>query len=369
MRFLLVSILILSSPFVFAEDESLRLDLIKGATELLKNTGTTTDPALIADQALKFKARYAEALTRLPAPEQLKQTVTWNNVYFSRSEFSFNSLISGQGSDPNNIVRGFLFKPKSSNCEAHYPATLLIHHIGDDLDPEIQLAKYVSSSNSGIVMLIYLPKYGPRKNPKDNKLFISNNFVEFEDNLLQALLDIRYSYEILRSLPETDTKQMGLMGVSLGGILTLISAGVDPVFDRYGVLVGGGDLAGIMSYRAEKDPNSETSRVLSGITWSEDYARQLLGGFDSITWAHNVKNKYILFLNAADDELINKERGINKLLNIYSQNNNKIEVKTHPGGHRPDFKKLGIWGMLKSIVFPVQKFIRAHGAADGIFCD
>ncbi|MDE2141776.1 MAG: hypothetical protein KGJ84_05130 [Elusimicrobia bacterium] len=79
------------------------------------------------------------------------------------------------------------------------------------------------------------------------------------------------------------------MGLSLGGMIALISAGIDPVFDRYGTNVGGGDLANIVTYRKSGDVDSQTGRALKDIDWSVDQARFFLSRFDAITWPLKVK--------------------------------------------------------------------------------
>ena len=148
-------------------------------------------------------------------------------------------------------------------------------------------------------------------------------------------------------------------------MISLISAGIDPVFDRYLTLVGGGDLANVMSYkyRHPEDTGSETARALKDVQWSTDEARYFLSQFDAITWAHQIKNKKITMINAVDDELLDKEISIEKLFNIYKKNNPQATLIEYVGGgHVVDFFKIGFKKSFKQIVFPLLDFMNGNSA-------
>lgn len=317
---------------------------------------------ILKEQALQFKNQFDQAVNS----SSEKVEVEWSNnpreLY--RHPFKFKSLLTRESSHPSNVVHGILFNSRSQeDCHQKRPATLLIHKISDNIKMEELIARTISQQNRGSVMLIYLPEYGPRKSPSGS--LITANKDSFRTNVLQALLDIHQAYRILSQREDVDQGNIGLAGFSLGGMITLISAGIDPVFSRYLTLVGGGDLANVMSYkyRHPEDQSSETARALKDVTWSTDQARFFLSQFDPITWAENIKNKKITMLNAEDDELLDKEKSIEKLMNVYKKNNPSSQlIKYRGGGHVVDFFKIGFAKSFKVIVFPFFDFI--NGGAE-----
>lgn len=332
-------------------------DIRAGLRLLFKNAGCAqtefclsgATEGVMAANALAFKRRFDE-LAAAPAPR-----VAWKKVSSHVLGFEFDSLIRREGGHPADKVYGFVYFPQSyDKCGLKFPATLLIHKLGDDLDSERQIAGFGADSDRGIVMLIYLPHFGPRKGGAS---FITKVPEDFELNVLQSLLDIHQSYRILQSLPDVKTDDLGLMGLSLGGMITLISAGIDPVFDRYATNVGGGDLANIVTYRKTGDVDSQTGHVLKDVDWSVDQARFFLSRFDAITWSLKVKGKSILMINAKNDELISKPLSIDPLIEGYEAAGSKVRLIMHAGTHVFRAKQVGYWDTLTKVMFPMTNFI------------
>ena len=324
-----------------------------GLQQLFDGKLAPADKTAIIEEARAFQTAYDQGLQQIP---NRLQNVKYKQNGAQLVEFRVPSLVPRPGHPANEII-GKIYSPidGSADCPLAYPATLILHHIADSLKSEEQLASMAAGSKKGVVMLIYLPDYGPRRSGKDT--FITNDFRDFQRNTLQALLDTRLAYEILKRQPGVDQKNLKLMGISLGGVLGLISMGIDPVFDHYGMLVGGSDIAHIMSYRKEADPDSETSKALKDITWSLDEARKKVAAYDSLTWAGNVKGKKILFMNSKNDEIIDPVLGVEKIAGILRANGNDVEVRFRDGGHRPDRQTLGIWGLYREVFVPVMDFL------------
>lgn len=308
-----------------------------------------TEPALEA-AALAFRRKFTDLVASAPAP-----SVTWKKVDYSVQEFEFDSLVRRPGGHPADKVRGFVYFPNSyKTCDVSFPATLIIHKLGDKLDSEMDIARFAARSDRGVVMLIYLPQFGPRKLSEP---FITKVPEDFELNILQSLADIRQSYQALKALPKVKPDDIGLMGLSLGGMITLISAGIDPVFDRYGTNVGGGDLANIVTYRKSGDVDSQTGRVLKDIDWSVDQARFFLSRFDAITWSLKVKGKTVVMINAENDELISKTLSLDPLLEGYRAAGSRVASIMHKGTHVFRSKEVGIWDSLTKVMLPMINFI------------
>lgn len=329
---------------------------------------SSSELSTLVTRAMNFKQRFEEKL----ASSSGSQNIEWKDdpSNFSRKTFTFKSLVQRPEGHLSNLVHGVLYTPKvlSSNqamgesaisaAPEKLPATLIIHRIIDDIRTEEFMASFIAGQNRGSVMIIYLPHYGPRKNTAAES-FITENPDEFSANMLQALLDIHRANEILKSLSYVDSKNIGLMGMSLGGIITLISAGIEPIFDRYLTVAAGGDLAHTMSYkyRNPEDKTSGTALALKKVTWTTDEARKLLSSFDPITWAGNLKNKKIIMINSNDDELLDFEHSITSLFAVYKSNNSSTALYSFSGGgHNPDLEKVGFTRLFTDFIFPITDF-------------
>ncbi|MBI3551651.1 MAG: hypothetical protein HY077_03975 [Elusimicrobia bacterium] len=305
--------------------------------------------AMVAN-ALEFKSRF-DALALSAGPP----SVTWRRIGWGVEEFEFPSLMRRGSGHPSDTVRGFVYFPQNyDKCGAKYPATLILQKLSDKLDSERDIAKLGASSDRGVVMAIYLPHFGPRRGATS---FITKDPEEFEANMLQALLDIHQSYLVLKALPGVKTDDIGLMGLSLGAMVGLVSAGIDPVFDRYGTNVGGGDLANIVTYRKSGDVDSQTGSALKEIDWSVDQARFYLSRFDAITWSLNAKGKTFLMINALADELISKPLSLEPLLEGYRAAGSTVRTITHKGTHVFRAKEVGYWDTLSKVMLPMLDFM------------
>lgn len=333
-------------------------DVLQGLRLLFKNA-KCSDPAYclnartvdaMAANALAFHRKFSDLIGAAPAPR-----VSWKKTGYSVSEFEFDSLIKREGGHPADKVRGLVYFPNSyKSCDVSFPATLLIHKLGDNLDSEIQIAEFAAKSDRGVVMLINLPHFGPRKGSED---FITKVPEDFELNILQSLSDIHQSYLVLKSLPRVKPNDIGLMGLSLGGMITLVSAGIDPVFDRYATNVGGGDLANIVTYRKSGDVDSRTGRALKEIDWSVDQARFFLSRFDAITWSLKVKGKSVLMINADSDELVSKPLSLDPLIEGYGLAGSKVRSIMHKGTHVFRAKEVGYLDSLTKVMLPMIDFM------------
>jgi hypothetical protein len=146
------------------------------------------------------------------------------------------------------------------------------------------------------------------------------------------------------------------MGISLGALIALVDAGFDSGFARYASLVGGADIAHVMSYRKEEDPDSETSKALADVHWSEDQGRDFLSRFDPMTWAYAISGKEFFFWNAEEDELMIRENCVERIANELRDSNNKVNLVYHTGKHRVDLKKMGYKIFFKEVFTPLMRF-------------
>ena len=114
-------------------------------------------------------------------------------------------------------------------------------------------------------------------------------------------MDIRRAKAILASQPEIDPHQLGITGVSLGGIVTALAAGVDGTFDRVVPILAGGDIAALTF------STRETRRMRGKLEAKGIDQKQLEAKFapvEPLTFARRIDPAKCLMINAANDEVI-----------------------------------------------------------------
>lgn len=121
------------------------------------------------------------------------------------------------------------------------------------------------------------------------------------DNIRQTVMDIRRAKAVLATLPEVDPHHLSITGVSLGGIMTALAAGVDGEFDRVVPVLSGGDLADII-FHARETRRIREAMEAKGLTRAD--AAAFLASVDPVTFASRIRPESCLMINAAQDEVI-----------------------------------------------------------------
>jgi len=163
-----------------------------------------------------------------------------------------------------------------------------------------------SAAQNGIAA-IYLPMpyYNARRPPGDpHEQALRDDQARAADGLLQTVMDVRRAKAILAARPEVDTQRLGITGISMGGIMTALAAGVDGEFSRVCPILSGGDLATII-YHAHETRRLRTAMTNKGM--DRDKAAEVLAAVDPLNFASRIGADRCLMINAAEDEVIPKE--------------------------------------------------------------
>ncbi len=199
----------------------------------------------------------------------------------------------------NNVVPCELYLPRKVGGKI--PAAIVL----DVLDGSSIVPRGIARgmAEQGIAAL-YVPMafYNSRK-PK-NKAHIEKireNPVVGVDAVRQTVMDIRRARSILASRPEVDPDRIGIAGVSLGGIVTSLAAGVDGTFARVVPILAGGDLAGI-AYSARETRGLRTEMALRKMTRAD--VENLVAPVEPLRFASRIDPAACLMINAARDEVI-----------------------------------------------------------------
>lgn len=204
----------------------------------------------------------------------------------------------------NNVVPGELYLPKvaAGNAAGKVPAVIVL----DIMDGSAIVPRGIARgmAEHGVAAL-YIPMacYGVRR-PADRAHFryFAEHPEKTVDNLRQTVMDIRRAKALLAALPEVDADRISITGVSLGGIMTSLAAGVDGTFHRVVPILAGGDIAAICFHGARETRRIREACNAKGITQQE--LAELLRPVDPLTFASRIAPANCLMINASKDEVI-----------------------------------------------------------------
>jgi dienelactone hydrolase len=199
----------------------------------------------------------------------------------------------------NNTVHAEYFRPTGAG---KHPGVIVLHILGGDF----QLSRLFcrSFAQEGVAALfVKLPYYGPRRQPDVKARMISEDPRETVKGMRQAVLDIRCGAAWLAAQEEIDPEQLGIFGVSLGGITSALAATAEPRFKKICPMLAGGDV-GLVAW-----DNPALARLRRNWTdggGTKEEFLTLWKSIDPVTYGENVRGRKILMLNASHDEVIPK---------------------------------------------------------------
>ncbi len=184
-----------------------------------------------------------------------------------------------------------------------HPAVIMLHHAEGATLLEDFVARRLAADGLP-TLLVQFPYYGKRRPP--DKVQADSLRKSDLDVLLtvlrQGLLDVHRAKDWLRSRPEVDPNRIGLLGISLGAIAAATLAGVDPDFHRVALLLGGGDIAGILS--SDLPGMQRTRQQFLHLAPDIEELRNKLRVVEPLTFARRVPPGTVLMVNARKDDHI-----------------------------------------------------------------
>lgn len=199
-------------------------------------------------------------------------------------------------------VTGTFYAPRDLRPTDRRPAAVVVHHLAGDFGAEAYMAQHLAQAGLPAVF-IALPNYGPRREAGTKQGFLHETdpvggFQAFR----QAALDVIRSTDFLRAVPGIDPQQVGVVGVSLGAVVSALARGVDPRMGRAVFVIGGGDIATLVRDSSEVKGVMEKGLARVGIDANE--LPKLLAPIDPITFASRIRTEDVFMLNARRDEVI-----------------------------------------------------------------
>lgn len=201
----------------------------------------------------------------------------------------------------NNLVPGEIYLPRKVADGPVIGAVVL-----DIMDGSAFVARSLARglAQQGVAA-IYIPMacYGARR-PADRSHFayFAEHPEKTPDNLRQTVMDIRRAKAILAALPEVDDERIAITGVSLGGIMTSLAAGVDGTFWRVVPILAGGDIAAICFHDTRETRRIRQACEAKGI--DQKRLAEILRPVEPLTFANRIDPKSCLMINALHDEVI-----------------------------------------------------------------
>ena len=208
-------------------------------------------------------------------PKLVEETA--NGVQY---ELSFPSAYVSP-SPENNRVPVYLFEPTTG--EKPYPAVVITHYWGaSDLRPEIALANDLMQH--GVASAVLTLPYHMARTPAGShsgELAIQPDPAKLIAMMTQSELDIRRTLDFFDTRPELKHGSYGLVGISLGALVSSLAFALDPRIYDSAFILGGADLAHIVWTSSRVIPQRE---VLRKMGWTEARLRKALAVVEPLTY-------------------------------------------------------------------------------------
>ncbi|MEN6407754.1 MAG: C45 family autoproteolytic acyltransferase/hydrolase [Thermoguttaceae bacterium] len=204
----------------------------------------------------------------------------------------------------NNVVPAYLYLPKELRPNVKYPAVVCLHPL--DANAQLTDLMCVAVAQRGVPALsIKLPYYGERGRYRGPEAIAADPEI-FTGAVLQGIEDIRRAVDLLASRPEVNPDRIGVVGISLGGILAATVAGVDSRFYRAELVLAGGDLPEVIRTARETKLLRDMLERLS--PEQQDAVKDRLLKLDPVCVAPSLRTRAlagrVLMINASEDEVI-----------------------------------------------------------------
>lgn len=202
----------------------------------------------------------------------------------------------------NNTVHGAYFQPAGPGP---HPGVVVLHILGG----EFALTETVANSlaRKGIAALhVKMPYYGERRSPDSPRRMISRDPRLTVVGMTQAVLDIRRAAAWLAARPEVDPGRLGVTGISLGGIMSALSAAAEPRFKKVGIVLGGGRLGDAVWRLEHREADAFRKRWIAHGGSRESFV-QTLRPVDPATYGELLRNRRVLMVAARHDEVIPRD--------------------------------------------------------------
>lgn len=198
----------------------------------------------------------------------------------------------------NNRIPVFFYA--AQNVKAPAPAAILLHPLGGGIDLSQRFARYLAfrGINAAVIELPY--HYSRAIGKKPVAIYVSSDPKVAAQAFDQAAADVSTVADWLQKQPEVDPQKLGVVGVSLGAIITHLAMGRDARLDNGVAIVGGGDLLRI----SQLSLIAKLLLLTSGGIQPSRISRDALQKADPLFNADKNHPRRVLMIEGARDEVI-----------------------------------------------------------------
>ena len=200
----------------------------------------------------------------------------------------------------NNQAVAHYYQPRRSG---KVPAVVVLHSYATrQARRERKLCGHLA--DRGIACLLPHLPYHYLRTPVDQisgRLMISGDVERTLEAVRQAVIDIRCGVDWLQQRPEVDPDRIGVVGLSLGGILTHLVMGVESRFSVGVTILGGGQVADVL-WKSPILAHVRRQLAASGIGLDE--LRERLRPIEPLTFAQRNRPRQVLMINGRYDIIV-----------------------------------------------------------------
>ena len=197
----------------------------------------------------------------------------------------------------DNTVTAYLFLP---NELGPHPAVVALH----EWLPAT--TKYISTicrsiARHHVAALAIVQPFSLNRRPDPHvpqAEYVSSDVPQTLRSARQAVLDVRRGLDYLSQRTDIDSNRLGITGISLGGIVAGLAAGVDPRIHVLATFIGGADIADIY-WDSYKTRGLHAALLRAGWTYSS--LKEAMIPVESSHWIHGFDPKNALLINGRYD--------------------------------------------------------------------
>ncbi len=207
--------------------------------------------------------------------------------------------------EQNNTIPAEYYLPDGVDPDDPQRPAVICMHILNGNFALVRMTCTMLASHGIPAMMFKLPYYGERGLPEGPEAMASNPSLLI-DSIGQAVHDVRRTIDLLASRPEVNPEQIGITGISLGGIVSATAAGMEPRINRTMLILAGGDLLATLHSAEETD---ELSQMIQGLPAERRaHLENAIRDVDPLTHAPKLRDRAqrgkVLMVNASEDEVV-----------------------------------------------------------------
>jgi dienelactone hydrolase len=239
--------------------------------------------------------------------------------------------------EENNIAYGEYYQPRRGS---NWPLAILVHGWGDRSVLPCKLLAKDLAKNGVASFILYLVFHPRRMSHVVRERLPNLTPEEWFEGYQTSVIDIRQIIDWAGENKDINKNSIAVIGISLGGIISAISMGVDERIGAGIILVAGGNYEGRAWLRKTQPEHSESEYsqyqkrytkylhevAQKGVDKVTPFKKSYLT--DPMTFATYLRERPLLMLNALWDERIPKQ-STKDLWEAYG----KPEIKWYPATH------------------------------------